>query len=610
MSDESESTGSADVLKELQPRHENHDAVSPVGSDDNQGMDDEDTDTKASARDKIRVFMAPAKRVVVVADPPSVVRLVGRAKLHVLHGMIEVEGLLLMCSESVRRGRRSTTVVQSGFPAGPAYIRPLPFGPPSTTLVPLRRAFAKFGLDNGWAQLRPALAHRSAVILLEKVPGGEWPVDLKSTAHLRGPFRALGFRMTLDDTSSISPRHPWRAEAATLAKHLLCAFDSPEGRVAAPRIVVCGRQNSGKSSLLRLFVNSFLNLCREVLYLDCDPGQCEFTPPATVSLTRVTRPLMGPPFTHVRTPEKAYFLGHVSPASQPDAYCEAVRALIEYARKVEPRTPLFVNTMGWISGLGLSLLIDVIRWSRPTDVVQLLAGEGTTDLPPLDDDLLQSACGWMTSRDGADRHPPLESVTYHPLPGSTCRGKSWARVKREAMVLAYLGQHVGNGLGRPLPEAYHWLWNTVPMRVPWSAVAVHDCDSAVPKKELLHSLRGNVVALCIVSKDKLLETENPSYPKFINGCGPYECLGYGLVRAVDPSERLFYITSPESQEQLAKVNALIRGDLHLPESLLTSQAELLQCGWAPYLARASCESDHHQGSTGEVEDAADDASYS
>ncbi|KAK8767724.1 hypothetical protein V5799_005496 [Amblyomma americanum] len=501
VSSESDNAGTPDMLNKPQAWHEGHKARNSVGSDDEQGMDEEEG-AQASGSDLGSIFVAPHDQVLVVVQPPAVLQL---------------------------------------------------------------------------------------------VPGGEWPIDLKSTARLRGAFRTLGFRMHLDETSSISPCHPWRAEAASLAKHLLSKLDSPEGRVATPCILVCGRQNSGKSSVLRLCVNSFLNLCREVLYLDCDPGQCEFTPPATVSLTRVTRPLMGPPFTHIRTPEKAYFLGHVSPASQPDAYCEAVRALIEHARKVSPQTPLFVNTMGWISGLGLSLLVDVIRWARPTDVIQLLADEGTTDLPPLDNDMLQSACGWMTSQDGTDQQPPLAGVTYHPLPGSTFRGRSLARIMREAMVLGYLGQRVGTGLSQPLPEAYHWLWNTVPMRyvksrlalwkkykhqnfnwvvfslVPWSAVAVHDCDSAVPKEELLHSLCGSVVALCVVPNSKLLETEDSSYPKFVDDCGPYECLGYGLVRAIDPSERLFYIISPEPQERLTKVNALIRGDLHLPETLLTSQ---------------------------------------
>ncbi|XP_077485624.1 uncharacterized protein LOC144096664 [Amblyomma americanum] len=602
VSSESDNAGTPDMLNKPQAWHEGHKARNSVGSDDEQGMDEEEG-AQASGSDLGSIFVAPHDQVLVVVQPPAVLQLVGRAQLCVLHGMVDVEGSLLMCAEHMREGRRSCTVVQSGFPMGIVYVKPLPCGRPSRTTVPLRRTLAKLGLAETWPRLRPCLAHRSAVILLAKVPGGEWPIDLKSTARLRGAFRTLGFRMHLDETSSISPCHPWRAEAASLAKHLLSKLDSPEGRVATPCILVCGRQNSGKSSVLRLCVNSFLNLCREVLYLDCDPGQCEFTPPATVSLTRVTRPLMGPPFTHIRTPEKAYFLGHVSPASQPDAYCEAVRALIEHARKVSPQTPLFVNTMGWISGLGLSLLVDVIRWARPTDVIQLLADEGTTDLPPLDNDMLQSACGWMTSQDGTDQQPPLAGVTYHPLPGSTFRGRSLARIMREAMVLGYLGQRVGTGLSQPLPEAYHWLWNTVPMRVPWSAVAVHDCDSAVPKEELLHSLCGSVVALCVVPNSKLLETEDSSYPKFVDDCGPYECLGYGLVRAIDPSERLFYIISPEPQERLTKVNALIRGDLHLPETLLTSQAQLLQCSWAPYVTRASCDPDN-RGSPSEAEDTA------
>lgn len=164
------------------------------------------------------------------------------------------------------------------------------------------------------------------------------------------PEEALGFRLRCQQPA-LRGKHPWRQQAHVLARDLVLGPTPEEGGSVPRRVVVCGRQNTGKSSLLRVVANTFLNVCTEVLYLDCDPGQCEFTPAATVSLTRVTKPLLGPPFTHVQTPLKAFFVGHVSPGNQPDAYSEAVQSLVEYACQVAPpEVPLLVNTMGWVNG--------------------------------------------------------------------------------------------------------------------------------------------------------------------------------------------------------------------------------------------------------------------
>nr|XP_037280980.1 polynucleotide 5'-hydroxyl-kinase NOL9-like isoform X2 [Rhipicephalus microplus] len=565
---------------------------------DNQGTNEEDSRANADTDNTFRVFMA-AGRVVVLVRPPAAVQLTGRAQLRVLHGILDIEGHVIIGGTAAARVRPDCCLVHSPFPKGFVHVKPLPLEVPRSIgkAMNLRRTLAQLGMDEAWTKLRPLIGRGTAVMLLEKVPGGNWPIGVKRDSQLRGPLQSLGFQLSQYQPSK-SWSDPWRQQASALVRNVICAHDFGDhqrtlkpGR-AVQCVVVCGRQNTGKSSLLRVLVNSYLNFCSEVLYLDCDPGQCEFTPPATVSLTRVTEPLLGPPFTHVRTPEKAYFLGHVSPASQPDSYCMAIRALIDHARKVAPRAPLLVNTMGWVNGLGLSLLTDVIRWLCPTDLVQLVteAENGDTPMPLLDETLLRSACGWMTSRSDSDGLWPLDDLSCYALPGSTFRGRSTARAKREAMVLAYLGRK-GSSDGYHLPDTPYWLWNTTPLRVRWCALAVHDCDNSVPKKDLLYALRGSVVALCVVPADKMLETENPSYPKFINSCGPYECLGYGLVRAIDPSEKLFYITTPEPSDRLSQVNALVRGDIHLPESLLTAQAQLLQCAWAPYLAKASSEPD-------------------
>lgn len=39
-------------------------------------------------------------------------------------------------------------------------------------------------------------------------------------------------------------------------------------------------------------------------YLECDPGQCEFTCPEVLSLHVLTQPVFGPSYTHLRTPIK------------------------------------------------------------------------------------------------------------------------------------------------------------------------------------------------------------------------------------------------------------------------------------------------------------------
>ena len=39
-------------------------------------------------------------------------------------------------------------------------------------------------------------------------------------------------------------------------------------------------------------------------YLECDPGQCEFTCPEVLSLHVLRAPVFGPPYAHQRSPIK------------------------------------------------------------------------------------------------------------------------------------------------------------------------------------------------------------------------------------------------------------------------------------------------------------------
>jgi polynucleotide 5'-kinase involved in rRNA processing len=150
-------------------------------------------------------------------------------------------------------------------------------------------------------------------------------------------------------------------------------------------VLVCGGKNTGKSTLLRCLANATLSAknASPTLFLDCDPGQCEFSVSGSVSLVEVTNPLIGPAFTHCSKPARwvrmsetvswllwfgvlrfclservcslffrSYFLGHTNIVSCPDEYLQAVTKLVELKNSTPEykKSPLFVNTMGWTRG--------------------------------------------------------------------------------------------------------------------------------------------------------------------------------------------------------------------------------------------------------------------
>jgi len=67
---------------------------------------------------------------------------------------------------------------------------------------------------------------------------------------------------------------------------------------------MCGGKGLGKSTFMRMLINKILSQQEEkrVLVLDLDPGQSEFTAPGCLSLVEVNEPLLGPSFTHIKTP--------------------------------------------------------------------------------------------------------------------------------------------------------------------------------------------------------------------------------------------------------------------------------------------------------------------
>ena len=134
------------------------------------------------------------------------------------------------------------------------------------------------------------------------------------------------------------------------------------------------------------------------------------------------RPILGPPFTHLArfpaddsgdNPEipkliSMAFGGGNSPGTAPSFYMNALRQvyrayeehpLVRKGRtegnnnnrsninnnstKNSPIPPLIINTMGWNKGLGLALMVDLLRLLSPTHVIQLDSSSATKNFPPI-----------------------------------------------------------------------------------------------------------------------------------------------------------------------------------------------------------------------------------
>ena len=62
-------------------------------------------------------------------------------------------------------------------------------------------------------------------------------------------------------------------------------------------------------------------------------------------------------------------------------------------------------------------------------------------------------------------------------------------------------------------------------------------------------------------------------------------IGFGFVRGVDTPQKLFYVVTPLSIEDLAQVNCLSVGNIHLPKGIIVNQKTAKKS--LPYRSRVS-----------------------
>lgn len=375
----------------------------------------------------------------------------------------------------------------------------------------------------------------------------------------------------------------------------------------SPVIAVVGSKRTGKSSFARLLANSLLNHYPAVAFLDTDCGQPEFGAPGLVSLTTLRSPITGPPHMHPVPPDRAHFIGDISPQVNPGLFVSAITSLITWyqeedqqptnedkaepsrcKRKQTPTLPLVLNTHGWIKGAGLDILEKVLGTLQPTHLVQMQSNTSSRNLP---DDT-----SWLSSS-----APSLQ--THLVLPAVDCSldgniNKTLSPVDSRALTWLAFGRccldETRHGGSQPLS------WNAAaftsvavalsqqpPFATDLQGLSIQVMHCAVPLHEVPAAINGTVVGLSVSGKSKgAAATMSHVLTATALDAPPLECLGLGIVRGIDSATGSVFILSPLTAAQIQKVDTLQIGRLHLPPALLQAPGLL-----APHLALFSLAAD-------------------
>ncbi|KAJ9080810.1 Polynucleotide 5'-hydroxyl-kinase grc3 [Entomophthora muscae] len=319
-----------------------------------------------------------------------------------------------------------------------------------------------------------------------------------------------------------------------------------------PTAVVSGTKNSGKSIFSKLLVNKLLASFPAVAYINCDIGQTEFTAPGVLALHFLTEPILGPPFTQLRQPAQACYLGDTHTKNCTAHFFDAVShflALVQgqthsFFTASRSPIPIVINTSGWTKGAGLNIFQKLIRLAVPSHVFQLGQGEqlvpGIIRLPIVNYDFSP------THQRFTPEHHRTLSLTSYLLSCPT-------------------------GWCHSIP-----LTLQTPKIMPWSQVEFWVLSGDLDVSQTLYAFSGSIVGVYTsanllpspptqtILPPKLVKSHVASFPPPAH----YNCIGLALIRGIDRSTGMLHLITPLSEKAMSQVVAIAKGSQCLPHELM------------------------------------------
>jgi len=388
------------------------------------------------------------------------------------------------------------------------------------------------------------------------------------------------------------------------------------------KLVVVGGKNCGKSTFARIALNALLSARSKetgdllhpngVFLLDTDLGQSEFAPSSFISLVHVKSPVLGPPWTHLAKLGlndvakedplivRMAFGGGNSPGQAPSLYINAIKwvydayvkhPLINQDGKTKP--PLIVNTMGWNKGLGVSLMVDLLRIVKPSHVIQLDAESAAKNYPPITNKFVQQNAGWKTrGSSSADQSEHQLISIFSPVGHLSLEGSNKYRppdMRLMALLAHWFNQDKGGTELKPI-SAIPPILSVPPFKIALNRLTFHVVHSKVKNSQILYAFNGSLVALGIQQSCSKYPTvavcnsgeestdssatnssQIPSHdhlPRFFSSPPPpIFGVGLGLVRGIDLDTHHLFLSTFVDEAVLTRVDTLLMGDMELPAEI-------------------------------------------
>ncbi|KHN70916.1 Polynucleotide 5'-hydroxyl-kinase nol-9 [Toxocara canis] len=332
--------------------------------------------------------------------------------------------------------------------------------------------------------------------------------------------------------------------------------------------MLTGGKGVGKSTSARYIANSLLLKTHAPIYfLDADVGQSEANPPGCVSLFCIESPMLGVPFCNQRgTFTNSFFFGDISPSGNLELYFRLVVKLYEqFIAMSFPGSVLIVNTAGWVEDDGAKLLDRLIAKMEPDCLFNIVSKEEPNYQGDGIKELQENERAFVINH----------AVNFIPRPSKSLPFTLTPAALRNLLTMGYIAPLC------PTPSLGS-LNKAAPYAVPFSRISIYVNPGLdfVPETHLLALLNCSLVALCSVrwendevkGKQHILNDE--TMPGMIEGDSVVlRCVGFGVIRAIDLDERLFYVLTPVADQVLNEVNVFAKGaNIDIPSAFLVQRA--------------------------------------
>ena len=365
-------------------------------------------------------------------------------------------------------------------------------------------------------------------------------------------------------------------------------------QISSPTLVVCGPKCVGKSSFSVYLVNYLLNRYDYILYVECDPGQPEFIPPGSLGLQALTKAKIGPAYTHKVFSDINYFYGSNTPSSNPELYIEIIKELWTYVVSLDyekNNIVTVVNTCGWVEGLGISLLSDLVYLMKPSVLVAhyITGREWFVNLTA--ESINRNRVFTRTQENSAAYDVDIVS-TRSLFPSDVLLSRNKCLLFRVESFLSSVVPTIKTprfsaadlrslnfisffSKRLKIKSNFEFIEDIL-FQCPLYQIPINYCfyqkvTIDFPSSGLIDVINANVIGLGIANSDSVVYEDCTVLDEHIEFLRPgdlHTCVGLAFVRLVDEKKKLLFITTPIKINTLAQVNVIMIGTHTLCQSLL------------------------------------------